>query len=90
MRSAAIIIPIIFAVLFPFVSVIFDIGDLMREYYELWVYILQYVGGNPGGFGMGYYIANILLFIFIQPYLIFLFYNLWKQEKQKNAWMERD
>ena len=89
MRSAAIIIPIILAILFPFISMILNVSDLMREYYELWVYILQFIGGNPGGFGMGYYIANILLFIFIQPYLIFLFYNLWKQEKQKNAWMER-
>ena len=89
-RSASIIIPIIFAILFPFVSLIFDISDLMREYYNLWVYILQYIGGNPGGFGMGYYIVNILLFIFIQPYLIFRFYNLWKQEKQNNAWMERE
>tara|TARA_A100001015_G_scaffold319309_1_gene441797 strand:+ start:1996 stop:2400 length:405 start_codon:yes stop_codon:yes gene_type:complete len=90
MRSASIIIPIIFAILFPFVSLIFDVGDLMREYYKLWVSILQFIGGNPGEFGMGYYVANILLFIFIQPYLIFLFYNLWKQEKQNNAWMDRD
>ena len=90
MRSASIIIPFIFAILFPFLSVIFDVSDLMREYYKFWVYTLQYIGGNPGGFGMGYYILNILLFIFIQPYLIFRFYNLWKREKQNNAWMERE
>jgi len=65
-----------------------DISYLMKSYYDLWVSILQILGGNPGKFGVGYYIANIILFVFVQPGLIWLFYTLWAQEKQKNADLE--
>jgi len=34
--------------------------------------------------GMGYELANIVIFVIIQPALIILFYLLWKKEKRKN------
>ena len=37
------------------------------------VYVLQVIGGSPGEFGYGYYVANILIFVIFQPALIVLF-----------------
>ena len=34
--------------------------------------------------GMGYELANIVIFVIIQPGLILLFYMLWRNEKRKN------
>jgi hypothetical protein len=34
--------------------------------------------------GMGYELANIVIFVIVQPALILLFYTLWKKEKNKN------
>jgi len=49
------------------------------------VYILQVIGGAPGEFGFGYYLANIVIFVFLQPALIILFFILWRKEKRKNS-----
>ena len=48
------------------------------------VYILQVIGGSPGEYGFGYYLANLIIFVVIQPGLILLFYVLWRKEKRKN------
>ena len=34
--------------------------------------------------GMGYELANIVIFVIIQPALILLFFVLWRIEKKKN------
>ena len=34
--------------------------------------------------GMGYNLANIVLFVILQPGLIVLFYLLWRREVRKN------
>ena len=34
--------------------------------------------------GMGYELANIVIFVIIQPALIFLFFYLWRKEKKEN------
>jgi len=34
--------------------------------------------------GMGYELANIVIFVIAQPALIILFYVLWRKEKNKN------
>ena len=49
------------------------------------VYILQVIGGSPGEFGFGYYLANIALFVVLQPALILLFFMLWRAERRRNA-----
>jgi len=56
---------------------------LISNIFNVCVYILQVIGGNPGEFGHGYYLANIIIFILLQPALIVLFYILWKLEKRK-------
>ena len=48
------------------------------------IYILQVLGGSPGEFGLGYMIANLLIFVIIQPTLILIFFVLWREEKKKN------
>ena len=49
------------------------------------VYILQVIGGSPNEFGFGYYLANILIFVVLQPSLIVLFLVLWLRERRSNS-----
>ena len=58
--------------------------EIIKEIFMFCVYVLQVIGGSPGEFGFGYYIANILIFIVLQPSLIILFFVLWRMEKRKN------
>ena len=57
---------------------------LITDFFMLCVNILQVIGGAPGEYGFGYYLANIVIFVFIQPALILLFFILWRKEKRKN------
>ena len=47
------------------------------------VFVLQLIGGSPGEFGYGYYLANILIFVILQPGLIILFCSLEVRKKEK-------
>ena len=58
--------------------------QLITQFFNYCVYILQVIGGHTGNFGFGYYLANILNFVIIQPGLILLFFILWRKEKKKN------
>lgn len=59
------------------------IEQFITNFFEVCVYILQVIGGSPGEFGYGYYLANILIFVVLQPALIVLFFVLWRLEKKK-------
>ena len=56
----------------------------ITDFFMWCVYILQAIGGAPGEFGFGYYLVNIVIFVFLQPALIILFLILWRKEKKKN------
>ena len=56
----------------------------ITDFFMLCVYILQVIGGTPGEYGFGYYLANIIIFVILQPALILLFFILWRKEKKKN------
>jgi len=56
----------------------------ITDFFMWCVYILQVIGGTPGEIGFGYYLANIVIFVFLQPALIILFFILWRKEKRKN------
>ena len=58
--------------------------EFITNFFMFCVYILQVIGGAPGEYGFGYYLANIIIFIIIQPGLILLFFILWRIEKRKN------
>ena len=57
---------------------------ITTDLFMLCVYILQVIGGTPGEYGFGYYLANIIIFVILQPVLILLFFILWRKEKKKN------
>ena len=57
---------------------------LITDLFMLCVYILQVIGGAPGEYGFGYYLANIIIFVILQPALILLFFILWRREVKKN------
>lgn len=66
-----------------------SLGEKMEtfitEVFMVCVYVLQFIGGAPGEFGFGYYLANIVIFVIIQPGLIFLFFLLWRKERHLNT-----
>ena len=57
----------------------------ITDFFTFCVYALQVIGGSPGEFGYGYYLANILIFVILQPTLIVLFFVLWRLEKRKTT-----
>ena len=57
---------------------------IITDFFMLCVYILQVIEGAPGEYGFGYYLANIIIFVILQPALILLFFILWIKEKKKN------
>ena len=58
--------------------------DLIVKYYDVWIYFLQWLGGSPGVFTRGYQIANIVIFVFLQPGLALLFFLLWRKARNRN------
>ena len=56
--------------------------DFITDLFMWCVYTLQVIGGSPGEFGYGYYLANILVFVVLQPGLILLFFMLWRKERR--------
>ena len=56
--------------------------DFITDLFMRCVYTLQVIGGSPGEFGYGYYLANILVFVVLQPGLILLFFMLWRKERR--------
>ena len=53
----------------------------MIEQFFLWcVWVLEVIGEVTG---MGYELANIVIFVILQPGLILLFFILWRFEKKR-------
>ena len=49
-------------------------------FFQVCVHILQVIGDVTG---MGYALANIVIFVILQPALILLFFILWRIERNK-------
>ena len=57
----------------------------MIDWFFLWcVWVLEVIGEVTG---MGYELANIVIFVILQPALILIFYILWRREKKKNSFL---
>ena len=57
----------------------------MVDQFFLWcVWVLEIIGEVTG---MGYELANIVIFVILQPALILIFYILWRREKKKNSFL---
>lgn len=54
---------------------------MISEFFNWCVYVLEVIGNVTG---MGYELANIVIFVILQPTLILLFFILWRKEKNKN------
>ena len=54
---------------------------MVNNFFNWCVSVLEIIGQITG---MGYELANIVIFVIIQPVLIVLFFILWQKEKRKN------
>ena len=55
----------------------------MIDQFFLWcVWVLEVIGEVTG---MGYVLANIVIFVILQPGLILLFFILWRRQKKINS-----
>jgi len=56
------------------------LNDFLEYLFDIAVIVLRFLGA---GTQEGYEIANIVIFVFLQPALIILFFLLWRNEKNK-------
>ena len=54
---------------------------MITDFFNWCVYILEVIGDVTG---MGYELANIVIFVILQPLLILIFFILWRKEINKN------
>ena len=55
----------------------------MIDQFFLWcVWVLEIIGEVTG---MGYELANVVIFVILQPGLILLFFILWRRQKKINS-----
>ena len=55
---------------------------MVNDFFNWCVWVLEVIGNVTG---MGYELANIVIFVVLQPALILLFFILWRREKKKNS-----
>ena len=54
---------------------------MINDFFYWCVNVLEIIGNVTG---MGYELANIVIFVILQPALILLFFVLWRKEVHKN------
>ena len=54
---------------------------MINDFFNWCVWVLEVIGDVTG---MGYELANIVIFVIVQPALIILFYVLWRRERKIN------
>ena len=54
----------------------------ISDFFFWCVHVLEVIGEVTG---MGYALANIVIFVILEPALIILFFYLWIKERKKNA-----
>jgi hypothetical protein len=54
---------------------------MINDFFNWCVYVLEVIGNVTG---MGYELANIVIFVFVQPLLILIFFVLWRREVKKS------
>jgi len=53
---------------------------MINNFFQWCVWVLEFIGEVTG---MGYELANIVIFVILQPALILLFFILWRKERNK-------
>ena len=56
---------------------------MINSFFNWCVLVLEVIGDVTG---TGYELANIVIFVILQPALILLFFILWRIEVKKNKW----
>jgi hypothetical protein len=54
---------------------------VINDFFNWCVWVLEVIGDFTG---MGYELANIVIFVILQPALILIFFILWRREKRKD------
>jgi len=54
---------------------------MVNDFFYWCVHVLEVIGNVTG---MGYELANIVIFVILQPALILLLFVLWRKEVKKN------
>ena len=54
---------------------------MIYEFFNWCVWVFEVIGDVTG---LGYFLANIIVFVIIQPLLIILIFVLWIYERQRN------
>ena len=57
-----------------------DMNESVNALFAACVLILQVIGGWTG---MGYELANLVIFVALQPALILIFFFLWLRERRR-------
>ena len=57
-------------------------GQLISDFFFWCVHVLEVIGEVTG---MGYALANIVIFVILAPALLILFFYLWIKERGKNV-----
>jgi len=53
---------------------------MVHDFFNWCVWVLEVIGHQTG---WGYELANIVIFVFLQPALIIVFFVLWRNERKK-------
>jgi len=59
---------------------------MIDQFFLFCVFVLEVIGEVTG---MGYELANIVIFVILKPGLILLFFILWRNQKNKNNKFKR-
>ena len=54
---------------------------MISDFFHWCVYVLEVIGDVTG---MGYALANIVIFVILEPALILVFMFLWLRERKRN------
>jgi hypothetical protein len=54
---------------------------MIKDFFNWCVWVLEVIGDFTG---MGYELANIVIFVILQPALILVFFILWRRERKRN------
>ena len=60
---------------------------MINDFFNWCVWVLEVIGNVTG---MGYELANIVIFVILQPALILLFFILWRIEKERTRVLLND
>ena len=63
---------------------------IIDEAFDLCTATIYYIGNLTGAGFEGYQVLNLVLFIFLQPSLILLFFMLWRKAMHKNKQLKED